>query len=182
MINCFKIIKDVCIFHIITWTIFNRRRPDSLRTKPICCISYTDNQCLRSHGISRHGIVPPKPEYSVSFIKRVESSFCVIQEPICKLVCNGYHSKQLIATEMLKNFCTVPADGPVTSGTEGSAGTVTPKCWRSSASSSHSFPDSRGCQLDEFLASLANTNSYNNISLVFNCVYFHCFVIVVLYW
>ena len=37
------IIKDVFTFHIISWVLFHRRRPNSQWSNPTCCLSYTNN-------------------------------------------------------------------------------------------------------------------------------------------
>ena len=38
-----KIVKDVFIFRIISWILFNRRRPNSQWSNPTCCIYDTVN-------------------------------------------------------------------------------------------------------------------------------------------
>ena len=43
MLNHLKIIKDVFAIHIISWILFDRRRPTSQWSNPTYCLPYTDN-------------------------------------------------------------------------------------------------------------------------------------------
>ena len=62
---------------------FNRIWLNLQWRNPTCYLSYSDNEyhacwCsgdFRSLGISRHGIEPPKPEYSIASIRRVNQLF-----------------------------------------------------------------------------------------------------------
>ena len=62
MLNCLKITKDIFTFLVISFILFNRRRPDLQWNSPICCLSCSQcHSCwcrgdLRSLGINRNGI------------------------------------------------------------------------------------------------------------------------------
>ena len=75
-----KIIKDVFTFHIISWILIKRRRPDSQWSNPTCCLSYTVNtmpvdamvlwRSLGARASESMGLITQKPEYSFSSIRR----------------------------------------------------------------------------------------------------------------
>ena len=61
MLNSLKKRKNIFTFHIISWTLFNRRRLNSHQSNPTSCLyfQYHAFWCpgdLRCQGISRHGI------------------------------------------------------------------------------------------------------------------------------
>ena len=70
-----KIIKDTFAFHIFSWTLFNKRRPNLQWSSPTCCRSYIDNT-MRVDALATLGAWhwPLKSEYSVSSIRRVNRS------------------------------------------------------------------------------------------------------------
>ena len=45
-LNFLIITKDVFTFFIISWIVFNRRKPNWQQSNPTCCLSYTDNTML----------------------------------------------------------------------------------------------------------------------------------------
>ena len=70
--------EDILTFFIISCIWLHPRGWNSLWNNNTHCLSYTDNTMaadalgtLGSQGISRHGIDPSKPKYSISSIRRV---------------------------------------------------------------------------------------------------------------
>ena len=71
-------IKALFTFRIISFTFFNKRRPNSQWSKPTYCLSYTDNT-MPADALATLGtrasvgmVLPRKPEFSVSVIRRVK--------------------------------------------------------------------------------------------------------------